>query len=89
MPKMQTILARHYVDNRNAVESLVDALRSTGWITYTQAPILRDAIANRLPGELTLEARTPKSVIYITLNKERLRLNNRAKLLTGLYTDDD
>ena len=89
MPKMQMLLELPYVDNRDQVEHIVDALKNAGWLTYTQAPIVENAIAARLPGALKLEARTPKSVIYITIGMDHLRVNNRAKVLTGLqhFTD--
>ena len=80
---MLNLFPPSFLETREQAEALADALKCKGAVTYTQAPVVRDAIARRLPGVVSIDARTMKGIIYLTIGSERLRVNNRAKLLIG------
>ena len=81
MPKMLNVFPPTFLETRAQAEALAETLQNKGAITYTQAPVMRDAIARRLPGVVSIDLRTMKGIIYMTIGAERLRVNNRAKLL--------
>ena len=80
MPKLNEIMPAQKI--ANAFE-LQDALTELP-LTRTQFVVLNRHIASYLPATVTLDQRTPKSVVTVTIANDaatyRLRVNNRAKV---------
>ena len=68
------------IETRAQLANVFHTFRESNHVTFNQAHAAVNAIACYLPAELTIEQRTPKSVITCTMPTGTVDINNRAKV---------
>ena len=68
------------IETREQLAKVFHALRESEHATFSQAHAAVTALACYLPAELTIEQRTPKSVITVSMPAGMVEINNRAKV---------
>ena len=77
MPKLQTIFDDE-VPSYEHLDALLTALHRQEKITASQYRNVKEPLRQFIPGRLTIEQRTPKSVIVFNAGDMRVRVTNRA-----------
>ena len=77
MPKLQTIFDDE-VPSYEHLDALLTALHKQERITASQYRNVKEPLRQFIPGRLTIEQRTPKSVIVFNAGDMRVRITDRA-----------
>ena len=76
----KSVLFTGKIETRAQLAQVFHTFRESDHVTFNQARAAVDAIACYLPAELTIEQRTPKSVITCHMPAGKVEINNRAKV---------